>query len=100
MVEPILQEVVWKKLNDEVDLFTAINPDTGAIFENNNCIYVFITDLYERMGTLGYKKIEGRSDIKNLMEKVGANNLIVTDGPRYIGILPFEQIINFIIMGV
>ena len=100
MVEPILQEVVWKKLNDEVDLFTAINPDTGAIFENNNCIYVFITDLYERMGTLGYKKIEGRSDIKNLMEKVGANKLIVTDGPRYIGILPFEQIINFLIMGV
>ncbi|MBQ6464532.1 MAG: hypothetical protein IJJ59_14490 [Pseudobutyrivibrio sp.] len=91
-VELILQEVVWGKLRKEQALYTAIDPETQKPLIKNGCLYVFITDKYENMGHYKYEKLESRNDILRMIEEVGGEKVIVTDGPRYLGIIPVETI--------
>lgn len=94
-VELILQEVVWKKIKNEKHLYTAIEAD-GKIMIKNNCMYVFITSMYEKMGHYRYKRIENHGDIIKMAEDSRADKIIVTDGPRYLGIIPTDNLKKFI----
>lgn len=96
-VEPILQEVVWNKVIKEKNLFTAIDPATNYTLIRNESVYVFITDKYEKNGKYKYEKIEsGVEGIKTLLRETNAERLVITDGPRYLGIIPREKALELL----
>lgn len=92
-VEPILQEVVMNKLVDEANLFTAVDSNNKVIV-NNNSVYVLITDLYKYSGHHIYQKLEGVASIKKLIRENNPQRIIVTDGPRYMGIIPVDKFLT------
>lgn len=94
-VELILQEVVWKKTKNLKHLYTAIETD-GKTMIKKNCMYVFITNMYEKMGHYKYKKIENYDDVIKMAEGIQVDKIIVTDGPRYLGIIPIGNLKKFI----
>ena len=93
-VELVLQEVLWGKLKTEATLFNAVDSETEKPLIKNGCLYVFITDKYEKMGQYKYEKIKDRNSIFDLIKSTGAENVIITDGPRYIGIIPVDTILK------
>lgn len=96
-VEPILQEVVWNKTINEKELFTAIDPETNDTLIRKQSVYIFITDKYEKNGKFKYKKIEsGTEGIKKLLRDTDAEQIVVTDGPRYLGIIPRDKVIELL----
>jgi len=97
LVEPILQEVVWNKVIIEKHLFTAIDPETDYYLVKNQSVYVFITDKYEKVGKYKYQEIDsGIEGIKKLLRETHAEQIVITDGPRYLGIIPRERVIELL----
>ena len=95
-VEPILQQVVWEKVVDAKQLYSAIDRETGHLVVKNDAIYIFITNQYKYMGPYDYTEVDGVEGIKALLRGNKVKNVIVTDGPRYIGIIPFEKVLQLI----
>lgn len=92
-VEAILQEVVLDKVVVEKKLFTAIDPETNYYLVKDQSVYVFITDKYEKAGKYKYEEIKsGIEGIRTLIRETYAERLIITDGPRYLGIIPTEKV--------
>ena len=90
-VEPILQEVVINKLAEEKNLYIAVNPENNEVVVNNKSVYVLITDFYKYSAHHRYRKIENIDEIKGLIKECNPERLIITDGPRYMGIIPVDK---------
>ena len=93
-VEPILQQVVWEKVVEEKNLYTAIDRESGQLVAKNDSLYIFITNQYKYMGPYDYKKVDGIEGIRTLLRENRVKKVIVTDGPRYMGIIPFEKVLQ------
>ena len=95
-VEPLLQQVVWEKICEAGKLYTAVDRELGNVVVKNGALYIFITDQFKYMGPYNYKRIDGIEGIKALLRDNNVDNLIITDGPRYLGIIPFEKVLQLL----
>lgn len=92
-VNYLLESVVWNRLDKEKNLFTLCKKGTDELFIVNDALYVLYTDFFESMGAFDYKKLKGKDELLELMEKHNVKGLIVTDGPSKMIVIE-EPVIN------
>lgn len=86
-VSKILSDVIKEKILNEKNVYTLLDPATGAPYVRNECVYILYTDRFKYMGQFQYKKLEGDRAVWDLLDNVDAKQAVVTDGPHGMAVI-------------
>ncbi len=80
-VDYALGVVVWNRLFEQ-PVYTLTDRQSGELMIRNESMYVIYTDMYKYMGQFGYRRLDGKDELMELVKAHGIKRLVVTDGPH------------------
>lgn len=87
-VDTVLLMVIKDRLKKEENLYTLQIPDSDKLYIKNNSLYVLYTDAHKDQGEYTYRKLSGIDELNELIIMNRIEQIIVSDGPNYLAIVP------------
>jgi len=88
MIQTVYAQAITKQISKKVSLYVLCDKESHEVFvrsypmgNDQKLFYVAYTDLFKHQGPLEYKKIANIDELKELVNQLNVDGIVLTDGP-------------------